>query len=76
MDVNLSLKFKHIKAKEIYNSMLPDFSSRGRSEAKMSLKDNTIEFDINSNDLTSVRATINSIILRLRAIDQVDKLDI
>jgi tRNA threonylcarbamoyladenosine modification (KEOPS) complex Pcc1 subunit len=76
MKVNLSLVFEHKDAKLIYNSMLPDFGKKGRADVNMILDKRKILFNIVSEDLTSVRATINSILLKLRSLQDISNKDI
>jgi tRNA threonylcarbamoyladenosine modification (KEOPS) complex Pcc1 subunit len=69
MKVNLKLEVNLENAKEFYDSIKPDFSSKGRSKVEMNYEKNKLIFNINSEDFTSVRASINSILLKLRMLD-------
>lgn len=72
--IELSLKVDSKDAKNFYNAMLPDFEKKGRSDVEMNLKENILTFNINSNDFTSVRASINGILLKLRAMENISKI--
>jgi tRNA threonylcarbamoyladenosine modification (KEOPS) complex Pcc1 subunit len=70
MDVKLRLVVSDKTADKMYSALKPDFSKKGRSEVNMSFKGEDLIFDINSKDFTSVRASINSILLKLRALNE------
>ena len=76
MEIKLTLDVKHEDAENFYNAIFPDFSKKGRSDVKMDLQKDKIIFTITSKDFTSVRASINGILLKLRTLNELYEIDI
>jgi tRNA threonylcarbamoyladenosine modification (KEOPS) complex Pcc1 subunit len=71
--INLKLEVNNKNAKNIYDSIADDLYEKGRADLKIISEKEKLIFEINSEDYTSIRATINSILLKLRAFDDLDK---
>lgn len=71
--INLSLEVNNKNAKNIYDSIVNDLYEKGRAELEIILEKEKLTFKISSEDYTSIRATINSILLKLRVFDDLDK---
>lgn len=70
MKVILNLDIESVDANKFFDAMKPDFVKKGRSEIDMFLEKNKLKFTISSEDFTSVRASINNILLKLRAMNE------
>jgi len=70
MKIELQLSVSDKDAKNFYNAILPDFTKKGRSDVDVLLSKDKIIFTIKSEDFTSVRASINSVLLKLRALNE------
>ena len=75
MKVVLTLDVEHKDSENFYKSILPDFEKKGRSEVEMNLDKNRLVFKIESKDFTSVRATINGILLKLRTLNELYEME-
>ena len=71
--INLNLEVNNKNAKNIYDSIANDLFDKGRAELKLILEKDKLIFNVLANDYTSIRATINSILLKLRTFDELDK---
>jgi len=73
MDVTLTLDVNDKKAKEMHEALIHDLFDKGRADVDVKLKDNKLTFVIKSKDFTSVRATVNSALLKLRMFSELDE---
>jgi tRNA threonylcarbamoyladenosine modification (KEOPS) complex Pcc1 subunit len=73
MDVTLTLDVNDKKAKLMYESLIHDLFDKGRADVDVKVKDNKLTFVIKSKDFTSVRATVNSALLKLRMFSELDE---
>lgn len=72
MQINLTLSVNSSSAKNFYDSLIVDFKDLGRSKVEMNLNRDELIFNISSNDFTALRASINSIILKLRMLKELE----
>lgn len=70
----LILKVESKHAKAMYDALINDLFKKGRADVKVKQKNNVLEFKISSSDFTSIRATINSVLLKLRMFSELDNL--
>jgi|GEM_PF-5296183 len=70
----VSLQIKHKDAKKFYQAVFPDFEKKGRSDVEMKMYKNKLVFTIRSEDATSVRASINGILLKVKTLEQLDRI--
>jgi len=75
MNINLKLEVKSDVAKDFYEAILPDFKKLGRSNVEIILDKEKLTFDINSKDFTSIRASINGILLKLRLLKSLKEME-
>jgi len=70
--LDLDVSSKH--AKQMYDAILLDMYDKGRADIKIKLdeKAKKLTFKISSEDFTSVRATINAVLLKLRLFNEID----
>ena len=61
--INLNLEVNNKNCDKIYSAIANDLFDKGRAELKITLEKNKLIFNIRANDYTSIRATINSILL-------------
>jgi tRNA threonylcarbamoyladenosine modification (KEOPS) complex Pcc1 subunit len=71
--INLNLEVNNKNSDKIHSAIANDLFDKGRAELKLTLEKDKLIFNISANDYTSIRATINSILLKLRAFDELDK---
>lgn len=72
--VILTLQVDDKNVKKMYDSIMLDMYDKGRADVKVKLdeKKNELIFKISSEDFTSVRATINAVLLKLRLFNEID----
>jgi tRNA threonylcarbamoyladenosine modification (KEOPS) complex Pcc1 subunit len=71
--INLNLEVNNKNSDKIHSAIANDLFDKGRAELKLTLEKDKLIFNISANDYTSIRATINSILLKLRTFDELDK---
>ncbi len=71
-DIVLTLDVNDKHAKEMYDSIIHDLFDKGRADVSLKQKDNKLSFIIKSKDFTSVRATVNSVLMKLRMFSELD----
>ncbi|PIU22426.1 MAG: hypothetical protein COT14_01220 [Candidatus Diapherotrites archaeon CG08_land_8_20_14_0_20_30_16] len=69
----LTLDVDGKKTKEMYNAIVHDLFEKGRADIKITQKGEKLIFKISSEDFTSVRASINAILLKLRMFSELDQ---
>jgi len=72
LDVVLEKKDKENNLKLFQEAIAPDFEKKGRSDVKMVLDNNKLIFYITSKDFTSIRASINNILVKLRTVNSLN----
>lgn len=72
MSVVLTLEVNDKNASKMHQAIVHDLYDEGRADIKIKQKDNKLEFKISSNDFTSVRATVNAVLQRLRMFSELD----
>jgi tRNA threonylcarbamoyladenosine modification (KEOPS) complex Pcc1 subunit len=72
--VVLTLQVDDKNVKQMYDSIMLDMYDKGRADVKVKLDEKKKEliFKISSEDFTSVRATINAVLLKLRMFNEID----
>ena len=73
MSVILTLQVDDKHAKEMHQALIQDLYDKGRADIKVTQNKNELTFKISSEDFTSIRATINSVLLKLRMFSEIDK---
>ena len=70
--LTLQVDDKHVK--QMYDSIMLDLYDKGRADVKVKLDEKKKEliFKISSEDFTSVRATVNAVLLKLRMFNEID----
>lgn len=68
----LTLDVDDKKTKEMYNAIVPDLFDKGRADVKITQNGEKLSFKISSEDFTSVRASINAILLKIRMFSELD----
>lgn len=72
MSIVLTLDVNDKNAKKMHSALVQDLFDKGRADVDVKIKDNKLTFVIKSEDFTSVRATINSVLLKLRMFNELD----
>ena len=73
MDITLTLNVDDKNATKMYNALIYDLFDKGRADVNVKVKDDKLTFVIKSKDFTSVRATVNSVLLKLRMFSEFDE---
>jgi len=72
MKAILSLDVDSKNSKEMYSALIHDLFEKGRADVEIKQEKNKLYFKISSEDFTSIRATINSVLLKLRLFSELD----
>ncbi len=72
MDITLTIKLKNKNIDNILKAIELDIYDKGRAKLNYNIENNTLIFNIESKDVTSVRATTNAILLKLKMFNELD----
>lgn len=71
--VQISLEIPEITAKNIIASLEKENTSNKRFSSKIFLKNNTLIISIEAEDIVALRATVNSYLRYLSAIEEIEE---
>ena len=71
--IKLTLEVTDVNSKQKYDSIVHDLFDGGRANIKVSHSGNKLVFEINSEDFTSIRASVNALLLKLRMLSELDQ---
>ncbi len=75
MDTSAEIKIEAENPKQVIKSLKPDMVKAPRFEVKLVPSENHVILKINADDLTAMRAAVNSYIRLINTLKEVDKLE-